>query len=120
MILITHDLGVVKDRTDSIVVMYGGRVMERAPTSEVFAATAHPYTEALQSAIPDMSTPRGTRLDPIPGSPPDLAQTPTGCPFAPRCLHAEDRCSSELPQLENVSGATSHAVSCFFPRSESD
>ena len=78
LILISHDLGVVKDRTDNIAVMYGGRLMENADTGEVFARTAHPYTEALQSAIPDMATPRGERLATIAGAPPDLSIKPTG------------------------------------------
>ncbi len=116
MILITHDLGVVKDRTDRIAVMYGGRVMESALTEDVFADTEHPYTEALQRSIPDMSMPRGTRLDPIPGSPPDLAVPPVGCPFAPRCAHAQERCVEELPPVEQVPDSAEHVFACFFPR----
>ena len=120
LILISHDLGVVKDRTDNIAVMYGGRLMENADTGEVFARTAHPYTEALQRAIPDMSTPRGVRLETIPGSPPDLSTPPTGCPFAPRCTYVQDRCRSELPALQPIPGVVgesghAHLYSCFFP-----
>lgn len=115
LILITHDLGVVRDRTDSIAVMYGGRVMERAATATVFADTEHPYTEALQRSIPDMSTPRGTRLDPIPGSPPDLAVAPHACPFAPRCTYATPQCASELPPLLEMPSSDGHSYACFNP-----
>ena len=116
LILITHDLGVVRDRTDKIAVMYGGRLMETAPTTTVFSDTAHPYTEALQGSIPDMSTPRGTRLDPIPGSPPDLAVAPIACPFAPRCNYATDECTSALPPLKPTPLSADHSYACFHPR----
>jgi len=116
LILITHDLGVVRDRSDNIAVMYGGRIMEAAPTEDVFADTEHPYTEALQGAIPDMSMPRGTRLDPIPGSPPDLAIAPTACPFAPRCNYAVDACTTSIPPLELVPEHSDHYYACFNPR----
>ena len=116
LILITHDLGVVRDRTDKVAVMYGGRLMETAPTATVFSDTAHPYTEALQRSIPDMSTPRGTRLDPIPGSPPDLAVAPAACPFAPRCTYATDDCTSALPPLKPTPLSADHSYACFHPR----
>lgn len=115
LILITHDLGVVRDRTDKIAVMYGGRLMERAPTAAVFADTAHPYTEALQRSIPDMSMPRGTRLDPIPGSPPDLALVPSSCPFAPRCAYATEACVASMPPLEQTPSDANHSFACFHP-----
>ncbi|MFT7474018.1 MAG: peptide/nickel transport system ATP-binding protein [Verrucomicrobiales bacterium] len=116
LILITHDLGVVRDRTDTIAVMYGGRVMEAASTEEVFADTEHPYTQALQRAIPDMSMPRGTRLDPIPGSPPDLGNAPTSCPFAPRCNYVTDRCTTTVPPLEVAANSETHRYACFHPQ----
>ena len=116
LVLITHDLGVVRDRTDKLVVMYGGRVMEAAPTREVFADTEHPYTEALQAAIPSMSMPRGTRLDPIPGSPPDLAIKQTHCPFAPRCNYATEICWSAVPAIEFTPDSSTHQFGCFHPR----
>ena len=115
LILITHDLGVVRDRTDNIAVMYGGRVMERASTEAVFASTIHPYTSALRASIPDISMPRGTRLDPIPGSPPDLAIAPTHCPFAPRCSYATDICFAELPEVDVLEDDRGHAYACFHP-----
>ncbi len=118
MVLITHDLGVVRDRTDELVVMYGGRVMESAATEELFARTSHPYTHALRSSIPDMSMPRGTRLDPIPGSPPDLAIAPTACPFAPRCTVALDQCHGSLPPTEMLAqtDGSPHTYACFNPQ----
>lgn len=115
LILITHDLGVVKDRTDKIAVMYGGRLMERARTEVVFADTAHPYTEALQRSIPDMSMPRGTRLDPIPGSPPDLAIAPRSCPFSPRCTYATDECAESIPDVQTTPSNPDHTYVCFHP-----
>jgi len=96
-------------------VMYGGRVMERAKTAEVFANTAHPYTAALQASIPDMSMPRGTRLDPIPGSPPDLSIAPASCPFAPRCRAADDGCRVALPPLTPTAHDPEHVFACFNP-----
>lgn len=121
MVLITHDLGVVRDRTDDLVVMYGGRVMEAAPTGDLFANTTHPYAHALRRSIPDMSMPRGTRLNPIPGSPPDLAIAPTSCPFSPRCTHATDICHISLPPTESLDdGAAGHTFACFNPQQGSD
>ncbi len=114
LILISHDLGVVRDRTDDVVVMYGGRLMESAATEELFANTQHPYARALQMSIPDISKPRGQRLDPIPGSPPDLSVELTGCPFAPRCTHAQDDCSNTLPVPTRIDG-TSHSYACLHP-----
>lgn len=118
LVLITHDLGVVRDRTDELVVMYGGRVMEAADTEELFARTSHPYTQALRASIPDMSMARGTRLDPIPGSPPDLAIAPTSCPFAPRCSFASDPCHRSQPPTETLDGSPRHTYACFNPRHE--
>ena len=84
MILITHDLGVVKGRTDEIMVMYGGRTMEKAPTSTLFERDGlHPYTEALNATIPKIDTPSHTRLVPIPGKPPEVIGKIAGCPFVP-------------------------------------
>ena len=118
LVLITHDLGVVRDRTDDLVVMYGGRVMEAANTEELFARTSHPYTQALRSSIPDMSMARGTRLDPIPGSPPDLAIAPASCPFAPRCSFASDPCHRSQPATEALDGSSTHTFACFNPQHE--
>ena len=96
LIMITHDLGVVAETVDRVVVMYGGKVMETAPVEDLFEAPAHPYTEALLGSIPGQNAGRG-RLTEIPGSSPDPALPPSGCPFHPRCQVAEARCSAEPP-----------------------
>ena len=90
VILVTHDLGVIAGRADRVAVMYAGRVVETAPTRELFAAPRHRYTEALLEALPEAAG--GERLYSIPGLPPDLSRPLTGCRFAPRCRHAADDC----------------------------
>ncbi|NEA53268.1 ABC transporter ATP-binding protein [Streptomyces sp. SID13666] len=97
MILITHDMGVIAQRADRVGVMYGGRVAESAPTADIFGKTRHRYTQALLSSIPTLSQDKGEELFSIPGSPPDLAKPEPGCPFAPRCDAATDRCREEQP-----------------------
>jgi peptide/nickel transport system ATP-binding protein len=112
MTLITHDLGVARGRTDDIMVMYGGRVMEYAPTDTLFSEMRHPYTEALMASIPRLSYPKHTRLEPIPGSPPDIVSPPPGCRFAPRCKYAQPECIVSSPELSTWSN---HRWACFFP-----
>ncbi|QYO77834.1 ABC transporter ATP-binding protein [Devosia salina] len=99
VILITHDLGVIAEVTDRVLVLYGGLVMETAPVRELFAAPGHPYTVGLLGAVPDLRDDTHRRLTPIPGSPPNMLAPPLGCPFAPRCPHAMTRCLAELPPL---------------------
>ena len=104
MVLITHDLGVVAEVADHVAVMYGGRVVESGSVRDVLSRPAHPYTLALLESIP-----RGDgdkqRLNPIVGSPPDMAALPTGCSFHPRCRMATDECRASLPpRLEMVPG----------------
>ena len=99
MILITHDLGVVAGRTDEVAVMYAGRVVERAPTRQLFARMRMPYTEALLAAIPKLDTPPHTPLPAIGGRPPDPTRPLPGCSFAPRCRYADDACRSAKPPL---------------------
>jgi oligopeptide/dipeptide ABC transporter ATP-binding protein len=114
MILVTHDLGVVATRTDEIIVMYAGNVVERAPTDVLFGEMSMPYTEALLRSMPRISNPSHTRLDSIEGRPPDLINPPAGCPFAPRCPYAQSRCHNEKPPL--VEGAVpGHSYACWFP-----
>ena len=113
MILVTHDLGVVAGRTDEIAVMYAGRIVERAPTAVLFADMKHRYTQALFRSIPRITDPSHRRLDTILGRPPDLAQVGPGCPFAPRCRYARDRCLAEAPPLMEV--APGHVHACWFP-----
>ncbi len=113
MVLVTHDLGVVANRTDDIAVMYAGQIVEKAPTPVLFTEMRHPYTEALMRCIPRVENPSHTRLDAIPGRPPDLANLPTGCRFAPRCRNAQPQCLAENPPL--MTASPGHQYRCFFP-----
>ncbi len=112
MILVSHDLGVVASRTDEIMVMYGGKVVEQAATSELFRNVRMPYTEALLRSIPRIESPSHTRLEAIPGRPPNLLSPPNGCNFAPRCRYVQERCLVEEPPLEIENG---HAWRCWYP-----
>ncbi|MEV0043958.1 ABC transporter ATP-binding protein [Nocardia rhamnosiphila] len=116
MVLITHDLGVVAGRTDEIAVMYAGRVVEQAPTEELFRATRHPYTQALLRSIPRLAAPSHTRLEAIPGRPPTIIDPPPGCAFAPRCRYARPRCQTETPRLTAAPDeGPRHRFACFYP-----
>jgi len=119
MIIITHDLGVVAGRTDAIVVMYAGRVVERAPTRALFANTRMPYTEALLRAIPRIGDPPHTRLDAIGGRPPDLVDPGPGCRFRDRCRYAQARCAVEEPPLRPAA-TPGHEYACWFPVGTAD
>ena len=114
IILITHDLGVVAGRTDETAVMYAGKIVEKAPTHDLFNHMAMPYTQALMDAIPRLSNPTHTRLQAIGGQPPDLVDLPTGCRFSPRCLRVEPRCQSKEPILRNINGKN-HWFACWYP-----
>jgi oligopeptide transport system ATP-binding protein len=96
MILITHDLGVVAGSCERVMVMYGGRIMERAPVMPIFADPAHPYTQGLLAAIPRLDQ-QGERLTAIPGNPPNMTAPPPGCPFAPRCSYVVAACDATSP-----------------------
>ncbi len=111
VILITHDLGVVAGMTDHIIVMYAGRVFERAPTRELFATPGNPYTKGLLRSVPDPVHEQG-ELYQIPGLPPDLAHLPAGCPFSPRCERAEDICRREYPPFVQLN--REHFSLCHF------
>jgi oligopeptide/dipeptide ABC transporter ATP-binding protein len=113
MILVTHDLGVVATRTDEIIVMYAGNVVERAPTNVLFKSMAMPYTEALLNSMPRLANPSHTRLTAIEGRPPDLLRPPAGCPFAPRCPYAQEKCQREKPPL--IEAAPGHSYACWYP-----
>ena len=99
VVIITHDLGVVAEMAQRVVVMYAGQVVEQASTAELFAAPRHPYTRALLQSIPNIEAPRGARLTPITGAVPDPLRLPPGCAFAPRCEFAVDRCRQGPPPL---------------------
>ena len=114
VILITHDLGVVAGMTDKIVVMYAGRVFEQAPTAELFANPANPYTKGLLRSVPDPMQETGTELYQIPGLPPDVANLPLGCPFAERCDRAQDICREKEPPFVQV--GENHFSFCHFAK----
>jgi oligopeptide transport system ATP-binding protein len=112
VILITHDLGVVAGMTDKIIVMYAGKVFEQAPTTELFAAPANPYTKGLLKSVPDPAHEDGTPLYQIPGLPPDVAHLPPGCPFEPRCYRAREICREEFPPFVQIN--ENHRSLCHF------
>jgi oligopeptide/dipeptide ABC transporter ATP-binding protein len=113
MLLITHDLGVIAGRSDRVVVMYAGRVVESGETLELFKSRRHPYTAALMESIPHIHGNQKRVLYSIPGMPPDLTNPPHNCRFAPRCRYAQDRCIQEDPQL--VQSSPGHLHACFYP-----
>jgi peptide/nickel transport system permease protein len=110
VIFVTHDLGVVAEMCDSVLVMYGGVTAEYASVDTIYNAPRHPYTQELLKAFPDLSQP-DKRLTSIPGYPPKLDALPPGCRFAPRCPQAFERCNVEMPALSSLNGGD-HIVSC--------
>ena len=112
VILITHDLGVVAGMTEKIIVMYAGKVFERAPTRELFATPANPYTKGLLRSVPDPAHEAGKDLYQIPGLPPDVAHLPPGCPFAERCDRAVEICRTEFPPFVQIN--ENHHSLCHF------
>jgi peptide/nickel transport system ATP-binding protein len=110
MLLISHDLGLMRDQVEQVAVMYGGSVVEQADTAGLFAQRCHPYTNGLFAARPRLGMARGTRLATIPGRVPPLSQLPPGCTFAPRCNRVVAECSAALPALEPLSAT--HTVRC--------
>jgi peptide/nickel transport system ATP-binding protein len=110
VVFVTHDLGVVAEMCDSVLVMYGGVTAEYASVDTIYNAPRHPYTQELLKAFPDLSQP-DKRLISIPGYPPKLDALPPGCRFAPRCPLAFERCSVEMPPLHSLNGGD-HIVSC--------
>jgi peptide/nickel transport system ATP-binding protein len=111
MIFITHDLSLLVELADEIVVMYAGSIVERAPANELYEAPRHPYTLGLLNSFPPMHGAR-KELTGIPGSPPDLSNLPVGCKFHPRCPYVMTRCVTEEPPLASVDG-TERSVACW-------
>lgn len=109
IILVTHDMGVHANVADRIGIMYAGKIVEEAPTEEIFAQPKHPYTQFLINSLPKFGD-KSTR-DSVPGSPPSLADLPTGCPFHPRCPHVKDICRQQMPDFTQVD--ESHKVACW-------
>ena len=119
MIVITHDMGVVAEAADEVLVMYAGQVVEQAPVLELFDHPEHPYTEALLGALPQIEDPgvRHRRLTAIPGRPPDLLDPPETCRFAARCKYAGgDACTQHMPELREL--RPGHLVRSDHPASE--
>ncbi len=113
VILVTHDLGVVAETSDRVVVMYAGSIVEEAEVADLFARPAHPYTLGLLESVPRVDR-TADRLSPIEGAVPPLLGMPPGCAFAPRCRFGADRCRDEAPRAE--ARASGRRVACFFPR----
>jgi oligopeptide transport system ATP-binding protein len=112
VILVTHDLGVVAGTTDKVVVMYAGKIMESAPTTELFGRPGNPYTKGLLASVPDPSCEQRNELYQIPGLPPDVAHLGPGCPFAPRCARAEAVCHDVFPPFVELT--PNHHSLCHF------
>ena len=115
VILITHDLGVIAEVADDVVVMYGGKVMEETDRMTLFKSFHHPYTEGLLQSLPAYGGER-VQLRSIPGQPPSPINPPRGCPFTPRCPYAMDRCREEMPPLAGAGGEAAHLSACWLPR----
>jgi oligopeptide/dipeptide ABC transporter ATP-binding protein len=110
LILVTHDLSIVIERTDRIMVMYAGQVVESASSADLYSNPEHPYTRGLLKSIPNIEL-ADQKLEAISGSPPDLLNLPVGCRFSPRCSYVFERCRKEVPPLYKT--GTEHLVRCF-------
>lgn len=115
LLMITHDLGVVADIADDVMVMYAGRAAEKATKRDIFYQPHHPYTKGLLESIPRSSAARTDRLQPITGQPPSLIRLPPGCAFHPRCAYVMDRCLADQPELIPVGDAGEHRSACWLP-----
>jgi len=111
ILLITHDMGVVWEMCDRVLVMYASRIVEQGTTADIFKAPAHPYTYSLLKSIPSLSDGKGEQLAVIPGSVPSPENYPSGCRFRDRCPYAFDKCSRKMPELVPVSN--NHQAACF-------
>jgi peptide/nickel transport system ATP-binding protein len=110
LIWISHDLAIVSSLADRVIVLYLGRIVEYGPVSDVLRAPLHPYTRGLLDSLPALAAP-GQKLSQIPGSTPSPLNVPPGCPFAPRCSHADHLCRSEAPPV----GDERHGAFCHHP-----
>jgi oligopeptide/dipeptide ABC transporter ATP-binding protein len=111
LIIITHNLGVVARYADRVYVMYAGKIAESGTASDIYHRPSHPYTLGLLRSVPRMDRPRGERLIPIEGQPPDLTREIVGCAYRPRCGFAVERCARETPPIEELTPG--HAAACF-------
>jgi peptide/nickel transport system ATP-binding protein len=115
IILVTHDMGVHANIADRIGIMYAGKIVEEAPTEKIFDAPAHPYTQYLINSLPKFGD--KTQRESVPGSPPSLANLPSGCPFHPRCPHVMEICKQQMPGFTQVD--PNHKVACWLVGGES-
>jgi peptide/nickel transport system ATP-binding protein len=118
VLLITHDMGVIAEHADKVLVMYAGQIIESASREALFTRPRHPYTEALLAAVPAVTAGARTGLATIPGTPPDLARPAAHCRFAPRCSYTTAECTEQMPALKH--DADGHAYACFHPRPRPD
>ncbi len=121
VIMITHDMGVVAEIADRVAVMYAGRIIEHAPTDEMFDHPQHPYTEALLGSLPNLEDDpnEAEPLESIPGLPPDLINPPSGCRFNPRCKYRTALCTDRFPPLiAPIEGDEEHVAACWHPATE--
>lgn len=118
LIVITHNLGVVARYADRVNVMYAGKIIETGTAQQIYHNPRHPYTLGLLASVPRLDQPRGTKLLPIDGQPPDLTKLDEGCSFRPRCRFAQERCAQSFPPLENME--PEHDAACFRSHELSD
>ena len=118
VVMITHDLGVVAELADEVMVMYAGRPVEKADRRTIYYRPHNPYTKGLLESIPSSNAPTGDRLKPIKGAPPSLINLPSGCSFHPRCPYVMDICKVEVPPLKPVAGSANHLSACHLPSDE--
>lgn len=119
VIWITHDLGVVAGLADNVIVMYSGYMVEYAPVDDLFEDPRHPYTLGLLTSLPDVAEDAASELNVVRGTPPDLTDLPSGCPFAPRCDYVIDKCRTENPPLMTM-GKANHLAACWVDVTESE
>src|SRR3712207_3241401 len=119
VIIVTHDLGVIAEMADDVLVMYAGRAVEYGTTKEILTRPEMPYTWGLLSSIPDVVGDTDARLIPIPGAPPSLLNPPSGCPYHPRCPHTSkvpgSLCMTTLPELKPQRPGLTHLKRCHLP-----
>jgi oligopeptide transport system ATP-binding protein len=114
ILIITHNLGVVARYSNRVNVMYAGRIIEKGLAGDIYAKPKHPYTEGLLNSVPRLDQGKREKLQPIEGMPPDLINLPAGCPFAPRCVYTEDKCSKDYPEFTQYKGKSEpHIAACW-------
>ncbi|MGV2984209.1 ABC transporter ATP-binding protein [Microbacterium sp. AGC85] len=115
VILVSHDLSLVSGHSDTVAVMYGGKLVETMPSADLGARDRHPYTVGLLASHPDITAPSGLDLPTIPGEPPDILRRPSGCPFRERCGNAQSVCAERMPALVPDGDTSGHLLACHNP-----